>query len=247
MRIITAQEWGRELDGQLTPMAVPANYWIIHHSAGPADRPIMDEARIINADSIAEGKVAIDYSFLINQSGIVIEGRGFGYRGAHTGATVPAGQPRAGESYNNAGHAVCFVGNYHPPFAPVPSVHPTPEQLEGCARLIAESVRVGVCVPDWITLGHRDAKATACPGDNLYPHVVDIHMRARAILETKAELEMHLSDKDLDEIRKILRESLEAHAGDCGIGEDGKPIRRTVRNAVVAGVRSSLKAKFLRP
>lgn len=233
MNILAATDWGRVLNGTLVPMTEPADYWIIHHSAGPADRPLDDELRIINADSISENKTAIDYSFLVNQAGEIGEGRGFGIRGAHTGSTVPAGQPRAGESYNAAGHAICFVGNYHPPFAPVPAVHPTAVQLEAAAWLMREGVRLGHVKPTFITVGHRDVKATACPGDNLYPLLGELH---RAATSTPEDPHV-LSDADLAQIRKVVEQVVDDRIGDCGTG-----VRRTVLNAALRAQELGLKS-----
>ena len=205
MRILTATEWGRRLNGTLQPMPRPATYWIIHHTAGPWDRPLADELRIVNEDSIREGKTAIDYSFAVTRDGELGEGRGWAVIGAHTGATIQAGLPRSGESYNVAGHALVFIGNYHPDFTPVPAVQPTRAQLDAAAWILAEGVRLGHVTPDFQTIGHRQAKPTACPGDLLYPKVPGLHTAAHALLEGD-EIDM----ATIAELRDAIRDEIAA-------------------------------------
>lgn len=194
MKILTAAEWGRNLlpGKHLEQMDRPATYWIIHHTAGSTRRSLADELRMVNADALDEGKTAIDYSFAVTQAGEIGEGRGWGIVGAHTGTSVKAGLPRAGESYNRAGHAIVFVGNYHD----VPGDTPTRPQLDAAAWLIAEGVRLGHVDPAYIVIGHRTAGhangATACPGDRLFALIPDLAAAANQLLTapTRQELDM---------------------------------------------------------
>jgi N-acetylmuramoyl-L-alanine amidase len=225
MDILTAAQWGRTLfpGASLVPLEHPATYWVIHHTAGSTSRTLADELRMVNADALEERKTCIDYNFAVTRDGEIGEGRGWGVVGAHTGAEVATGLPREGESYNECAHAIVFIGNYD-------EIDPTLVQLEAAAWLMAEGVRLGHVVPTFITKGHRDTKPTACPGGRLYPHLDNLH---RAALDNLTEEnDMPLSKHDLDEIKRIVDELLEDRIGECGTDSRGKPIKRSVVNAI---------------
>jgi len=223
MDILTADDWGRTLypGTRLNPMGERADYWVVHHTAGSTKRHLRDELLFINEDALGEGKTCIDYSFAINLEGEIGEGRGWGIVGAHTGAAVPQGKPRAGESYNKAAHAIVFIGNYE-------EIQPTQVQLDAAARLMAEGVRLGHVKPSFELLGHRDTKPTACPGGNLYAQLPALFRAYQAL--TTEEADMPLSQEDLNEIKRIVDEVVADRIGNCGRDREGNPIKRSVSN-----------------
>lgn len=94
----------------------------------------------------------VPYSFVVLQGStpddaVICEGRGFDRTGAHT------------PGHNSTRWGVALAGNYT-------SEPPTPGQLEAIrwiGRQLADPAGARS------TIGHRDVKATACPGDCAYP------------------------------------------------------------------------------
>lgn len=132
----------------------------LHHTSGP--RPerwdeVVTEIRFLqDLHQRGRGWNDIGYHFVIDGSGRIFEGRPQTVLGAHTLA-------------NNAGNlGVAFMGNFNQdlPF----STHPTGHQIEAFLRL-------GRFLMDRYALstkrlrGHRDYRATSCPGDHLYPRL----------------------------------------------------------------------------
>lgn len=91
----------------------------------------------------------VPYSFVVFRAARrddcwVAEGRGFGVTGAHT------------QGFNSSRYGVAYAGN-----AEVDEI--TPGVLAGY-RWVGQHLSV----PPVATIGHRDTKATACPGAHLY-------------------------------------------------------------------------------
>lgn len=96
--------------------------------------------------------LAPGYSYVIHPSGVVLEGAGR-MVGAHTAR------------HNSKSYGLSFMGNYD-------RHQPTLAQLVAAARTINLLRLDGALVADLggiAILGHRDTKATACPGANIYP------------------------------------------------------------------------------
>ncbi len=179
--IVLASEWGRTLTRPLAPIP-RADYVIVHHGAGLGSWTDLNEImRYLDRDAHAEGKACVDYSFAALLDGRRAEGRGWGHLGAHTAATITT-SPRQGESYNRAGYGICAIGDFHKPLGERGADSPTPELVDAIAQTIADGVTLGRISPAWTTVGHRDTKPTACPGDRLYPRLAEIHARALAFL-----------------------------------------------------------------
>jgi peptidoglycan hydrolase-like protein with peptidoglycan-binding domain len=90
----------------------------------------------------------ISYNVLIFPSGRAYQGVDFNRRGAHT------------DSRNTTARSLCFVGNYE-------IDEPTEAQLRTAAAILREG-RGKWWVSGAPLRGHRDIKATACPGRNVY-------------------------------------------------------------------------------
>lgn len=94
----------------------------------------------------------IGYSFAIGGDGNVYEGRGYGVVGAHA------------PNYNNSSIGLLFIGDY------VESL-PTPYMLQVAREFIDYSVAERQLKLDYKLYGHRQVRATECPGQTLYNEI----------------------------------------------------------------------------
>lgn len=114
-----------------------------HWSAGPTSQSVREIQRF---HMETRGWTDIAYSWLVDVSGVIYEGRGWGRAGAHT------------SGHNSTSHAVCaIVGD---------EAQVTDYQLHGMAQVMAEHDRL---YGSGFHLPHRDASgaATYCPGDTI--------------------------------------------------------------------------------
>jgi hypothetical protein len=133
--------------------AVPPRAWrwiVIHHSATN-----FGSAQKFDRDHRAQGWDELGYHFVIDNGKGGPDGRvEIGPRwtkqkhGAHA--------KTADDRYNNFGIGICLVGNFD-------NGPPTPKQMQALAELIA-FLQFQYGIPPGNVIGHRDTKATACPG-----------------------------------------------------------------------------------
>lgn len=152
--VVQRDQWGARFSPGRTPMPKPVREVNVHHSVTRASRhdPCKDMRQIERV--LEQRGLAPGYSFCIHPTGVILVGAG-GMKGAHT-----AGR-------NGASYGICFIGNYDVD-------HPTVEALASAGWLVNLMRFTGALVPrleDITIQGHRDTKATACPGANLYPKV----------------------------------------------------------------------------
>ena len=121
---------------------------VLHHTGSGVDLDV--SAAEIHRWHISAGYSGIGYHFIIRKNGVIERGRPIWATGAHA----------YGENYHTIGIHLSgtFSGN----------THPTPEQIEMAAMLIAN-----ICADYSIPLdrkhivGHGELMATDCPGKNL--------------------------------------------------------------------------------
>lgn len=94
----------------------------------------------------------IGYNFLVGQSGMLFEGRGWGVVGAHT------------KGHNQDSIGIAFMGNFN-------YDAPTSAALSSVKRLLQDGVCQGCLSSSYAIFGHRDLASTECPGDKLYPEI----------------------------------------------------------------------------
>ncbi|XP_013114626.1 peptidoglycan-recognition protein SB1 [Stomoxys calcitrans] len=133
------------------------DFVIIHHSDNPngCSSEAACQRLIKNIQSDHKGRrnfSDIGYNFIIAGDGNVYEGRGWGYQGSHA--------PR----YNNKSIGIVFLGNFE-------SSKPSDEMLQNAKDLIAQAVSSGYLKENYTLLGHRQTKATSCPGTALYNEI----------------------------------------------------------------------------
>ncbi|XP_055847689.1 peptidoglycan-recognition protein SB1 isoform X1 [Episyrphus balteatus] len=149
--------WGAAPPKWNTKVRGPVQYVIIHHSDSP--NGCSDSARcqqlIRNIQSDHKGRRGfsdIGYNFIVAGDGKVYEGRGFGNQGSHA--------PR----YNDKSIGIVFLGNFE-------NQVPSSTMLNNAKELIAQAVAGGHVKSDYILWGHRQTKATACPGTALFNEI----------------------------------------------------------------------------
>lgn len=128
------------------------------------------------------GWADIAYSYVIDPADLTIyEARGFGVQGGHT------------LGHNSISHGICVMGNFE-----------TTLVQQNLLVRIAELVRHGHGRGWWpvgFTGGHRDVRATKCPGANLYRRIDEIN---RLAIRDDVEDGMSLRPGDNGEaVRKI--------------------------------------------
>lgn len=135
-------------------MTLPATEVWLHHSVTTATSDPKADMRVIERIGVQRfGRVS--YSFAIHPSGAVLEGAGATV-GAHTGGR------------NSFSFGIVWIGNHEVD-------RPARIQIERTAELIRYLIsRRWLRSGTYPTGGHRDVKATACPGRFAYPTIPEI-------------------------------------------------------------------------
>lgn len=180
MDIITRAAWGAQHADGSGPAPLPAHEWWLHHSVTLApdlawidadgDQVDDDEERAMRTlETIGEQRFGqgISYTFLIMPSGRAYVGHSMGRLGAHTAG------------HNAVGRAICLVGNYD-------THQPTGAQLDAAAQILVDEHRAARATTHRLTGGHRDLKATACPGRHAHAAIGEINRRAAALWDHTA-------------------------------------------------------------
>ncbi|TWE22857.1 N-acetylmuramoyl-L-alanine amidase [Prauserella muralis] len=172
VQIIPRARWGARHDNGFTAAPLPAEEVWLHHSVTlapdiqwiDADRDGVDddeERAMRTLEGIGEDRFGggISYTFLIPPSGRIYEGHGVGRQGSHTGGR------------NDRARAICFIGNYE-------THRPTQAQIAAAAWLLRHGKAQGWWRHARLNGGHRDLKATACPGQHAYAAIPAINKLA---------------------------------------------------------------------
>lgn len=154
----------------LTPRVKPRpwKYIIIHHS----DTPYGGAARFDLAHR-EKGWAMLGYDFVIGngtdtRNGLIEVGPRWPtqMQGAHTGTPD--------HKFNDYGIGICLVGNFE-------EARPTAPQMDSLARLVAYMQKTyGISSQN--ILGHRDCKATRCPGR--YLNITTVRQMAQRYLQS---------------------------------------------------------------
>jgi hypothetical protein len=163
--IISRARWRAQYRGGDGSAALPAREVWLHHSATtapPASASLeLDTIAVRLLEEIGHARfgAGISYTFVIPPSGRIFEGHGIGRRGTHTGGR------------NSTSRGICLLGNYE-------HVEPTRAQLDAVAQLLAHGAGAGWWARAALAGGHRDVKATACPGGRAYALIPEMNRRA---------------------------------------------------------------------
>ena len=152
MRIVKRAEWGAapaDHTTELNPAVV--RLFVVHHTATLFRGP--RSIRAIQAFHQGPERLWSDigYNFLVAPDGMVYEGRGWAFRGAHA----------KGHNFESVGVAYVGLGDKPVPAAAkraIMDLHREAEKRFGQLEVV----------------GHRDVGSTACPGDVLYRWVAQV-------------------------------------------------------------------------
>jgi hypothetical protein len=171
VRIVSRAEWGAapaDHTTELTPALV--RLFVVHHTA----TPFRGSRSIRGIQQFHQGPDRlwsdIGYNFLVAPDGMVYEGRGWAFRGAHA----------KGHNFESIG--VAYVG-----FGDRPVPGPAKRAIMDLHREAEK--RFG----ELEVVGHRDVGRTACPGNTLYRWVAQVDAdepqpRSRGVVAEKGEL-----------------------------------------------------------
>jgi hypothetical protein len=195
-RVVTRQEWGAD-EGLRKPGRTfnRVQKLFVHHTAGAATADGASDVRAIYAyHTQTNGWDDIGYNFLIDSAGRLYEGRwarDYADGEVHSGED-PGGRGVVGAHVGglNAGSmGVSLIGNFQ---GAGPSAQATSTLVEflawkadrygldpmGAATYVNPSTGHKATFPN--IAGHRDADATACPGQELYSRLPDIRSLVEA-------------------------------------------------------------------
>jgi len=172
-RIYTRASWGaRYRDGVATrPVGSLQKY--LHHSVTkhlPVNATVEEEkvqCRVVEAIGQQRFGAGISYTFLVFPSGRIYQGASVNRVSYHSGGG------RDGKPRNTLGVGICLVGNTE-------LNEMTPQQVAAVVWLLQEGVRRGWWQDPAITEGHRDFKATSCPGRHAYKRIDEINRLGRS-------------------------------------------------------------------
>ena len=168
--ILPRSDWGAKHANGDIGVSLPLQGVFLHHTAGASpSTPAAIKKEMISLETTGWRRFStnanpqgISYSFVVFEDGTIVEGVSIGRRGAHT----------AGRNSVVAG--IAFAGNYD-------NQEPSPTVLENTAQLVAYGRSVGWWTGS-ILGGHRDIKATACPGANIYNKIPWLRSRVTEIV-----------------------------------------------------------------
>ncbi|CAG9864804.1 unnamed protein product [Phyllotreta striolata] len=131
----------------------PPPFVVIHHSETPeCNSTFACKKRVKNIQEYhmdTKGWDDIGYNFLIGGDGFVYEGRSWRIRGAH----LP--------KYNGRSIGICMIGSFQ-------NVTPPNLQMDALKNFIQAGVEHNLISLNYELIGHRQGKATDCPGDALF-------------------------------------------------------------------------------
>jgi len=183
-QIYSRAQWGADekVREQTAPSYFEVHGGFVHHTVNANDYTRAEVPGIIRSIYAyhvkSRGWRDIGYNFLIDKFGRIWEGRYGGVArpvvGAHT------------ENYNDYGFGVSAIGNFE-------TARPTSALIQAEGALFAwklslhgvaanaTNVRIGSKVFPHAIEGHRDTKATACPGKYLYAKIPEIRTIAASL------------------------------------------------------------------
>lgn len=163
--IIDRKEWGAtEADGFYNRKVGRLDKWLHHTvttqlSSDAKQSTEESEMRGLERTGQQRFKGGISYTFVVFPSGRIYEGHSIGRVGAHT------------KGQNTISAGIALAGNYE-------VNQMTVAQVAAVAWLLNEGVKQGWWTENKLDGGHRDTKATACPGKNAYAMIGEINKAA---------------------------------------------------------------------
>lgn len=133
--------------------SAPARDWkhiVIHHTAASSG-----SVEAIHEQHLKRGWDGIGYHFVIGNGNGMPDGS---VEATFRWKTQMHGAHAGSEEYNQRGIGICLIGNFE-------ESRPSAAQLSAIKRLVA-ALKRDYRIPADRIIGHKDVKATACPGKN---------------------------------------------------------------------------------
>lgn len=180
MDYIGRKAWGAQHVAGAGARELPcAEAWLHHTVTLAPDLAFSD----LNADSLDDDEVramrriesigqqrfgrGFSYNLAVMPSGRVYVGCGVRRVGTHTGGR------------NTRALGIVLVGDY--------SKHePSPQMSDALVEVLRDAKRLGWLRDARLSGGHRDVKATGCPGDRAYRLIADVNRRAAGAVPSPA-------------------------------------------------------------
>ncbi|CAB3220409.1 unnamed protein product [Arctia plantaginis] len=154
---ISRSDWYAREPKQTTPLNTPVPYVVIHHTYTPAAcfnkeecAAAMRQMQQMHIDG--NGWWDIGYHFCVGSDGAAYEGRGWETLGAQA------------LHFNSVSIGICLIGDWRFEVPPA-------QQLKTAKDLIAAGVQQGYIQPEYKLVGHRQVRATECPGTSLFEEI----------------------------------------------------------------------------
>ncbi|XP_041773377.1 peptidoglycan-recognition protein SC2-like [Anopheles merus] len=155
-RIVTRAQWGARAASTAQLPIRPAPWVVMHHTAGAScttDAACAQQMRNIQSFHMdGNGWADIGYNFLVGENGAAYEGRGWGRQGAHA------------PGYNDRSVGMGVIGTFT-------NVIPNAAARTAARNLITCGVSLGHIASNYWLIGHRQAVATACPGNAFFNEI----------------------------------------------------------------------------
>lgn len=172
-RIYSRASWGARYRNGVGTRRVGSLQKYLHHSVTkhlPASATVAEEkvqCRVVEAIGQQRFGAGISYTFLVFPSGRIYEGASINRISYHSGGG------RDGKPRNTIGAGICLVGNTE-------ANEMTPQQVAAVVWLLQHGVAEGWWGDPAITEGHRDFKATSCPGRHAYKRIPEMNRLGRS-------------------------------------------------------------------
>ncbi|XP_053672928.1 peptidoglycan-recognition protein SC2-like [Anopheles nili] len=155
-RIVTRAQWGARAASTSQLPIRPAPWVVMHHTAGAhctTDAACAQQMRNIQSFHMdGNGWADIGYNFLVGENGAAYEGRGWGRQGAHA------------PGYNDRSVGMGVMGTFT-------NGIPNAAARNAAQQLISCGVSLGHIASNYWLIGHRQAVATACPGNAFFNEI----------------------------------------------------------------------------
>ena len=159
MDVIGRDAWGAKKPRWTTRLTRPVPDVFIHHGGTILDRD-SEAGEAYQGYHLRKGWADVAYSFAVGvASGRVYELRGWENR------------PGATKGENATSYAVCIIGD-------TSKQQVSQACIDSVRALLTEGVEWGFIRSSFRLLGHRDSKATSCPGDSAYAALSEMRPKA---------------------------------------------------------------------
>lgn len=162
--IVSRKDWGAKPPAKPFLQQGTVSDFFLHHSVSADIGDEKAEVRAIQAQHQAAGSRDIDYGFLYGRTRKFYEGRGWGIQ---DGATATGQGAIPDGNYYGREVTLCLLGNYE-------VLALSDEQVDDIREFIAMAVDLQYLHANPMIRGHRDVRATACPGQHAYDRLGDI-------------------------------------------------------------------------